>query len=75
MLKAVILSGGFGKRLKPFTDTIPKPMIPIKNVPILEWQINWLKSHGFDEFILCTGYKSEAIVESVSYTHLRAHET
>ena len=53
MLKAVILSGGFGKRLKPFTDTIPKPMIPIKNVPILEWQINWLKSHGFDEFILC----------------------
>lgn len=69
MLKAVILSGGFGKRLKPFTDTIPKPMIPIKNVPILEWQINWLKSHGFDEFILCTGYKSEAIVEYFGNGH------
>lgn len=62
-MKAVILSGGFGKRLRPFTDDIPKPMIPIKNVPILEWQINWLKLYGFNEFVLCTGYKSESIVE------------
>jgi Nucleoside-diphosphate-sugar pyrophosphorylase involved in lipopolysaccharide biosynthesis/translation initiation factor 2B, gamma/epsilon subunits (eIF-2Bgamma/eIF-2Bepsilon) len=39
-LKAIILAGGRGKRLRPITDYVPKSLIPIKNIPIIEWQIN-----------------------------------
>ncbi|MGN6614015.1 MAG: nucleotidyltransferase family protein [Candidatus Nitrosocosmicus sp.] len=41
-MKAVILAGGFGKRLKPLTDNRPKPMIEILDKPIIEWQIRYL---------------------------------
>jgi len=60
-LKAVILAGGKGKRLKPITDYIPKPLVPLKNTPILEWQIKYLKKFGIREIILCTGYKTKMI--------------
>ena len=62
-MKALILAGGMGKRLRPLTDNKPKPMIPISNKPILEWQIMWLKSHNIREVVFCTGYMSENITE------------
>ena len=62
-MKALILAGGMGKRLRPLTDNKPKPMISISNKPILEWQIMWLKSHNIREVVLCTGYMSENISE------------
>ena len=60
-MQAVILAGGRGKRLKPITDYIPKPLIPINNIPIIEWQIKYLKKFNIKEFIICTGYKTEQI--------------
>lgn len=60
-MKAVILSGGLGTRLKPFTEVIPKPLLPIGEKAILEVQIERLKSHGFDTVFLATNYKSEYI--------------
>ena len=60
-MKAIILAGGRGKRLKPITDYVPKPLIPLKNVPIIEWQIKYLKKFKVDEIIICTGYKTEMI--------------
>jgi len=60
-MKAIILAGGRGKRLRPITDYIPKPLIPIKNIPIIEWQLRYLKKFGIDEVIICTGYKQEMI--------------
>jgi len=60
-VKAIILAGGRGKRLKPITDYVPKPLIPLKNVPIIEWQIKYLKKFKVDEIIICTGYKTEMI--------------
>jgi NDP-sugar pyrophosphorylase family protein len=60
-LKAIILAGGRGKRLKPITDYVPKPLVPIKNVPIIEWQIKYLEKYGIKEVIICTGYKTEMI--------------
>lgn len=63
MLLAAILTGGFGKRLKPYTDEVPKSLIEICGKPILEWQIEWLKSHGFNEIVLLVGYKKEKIIE------------
>ena len=60
-MKAIILSGGKGERLKPITDYIPKPLIPINNVPILEWQIRYLKKFGINDIILSIGYKYDLI--------------
>jgi len=60
-LKAIILAGGRGKRLKPVTDYVPKPLVPIKNIPIIEWQIKYLKKFGIKEVIICTGYKADMI--------------
>jgi len=60
-MKAVILAGGLGTRLRPFTEIIPKPLLPIGEKAVLEIQIEHLKAHGFDEVILATNYKSEYI--------------
>lgn len=61
MLKAVILAGGRGIRLRPVTDIIPKPMIEIEGRPFLEHQINLLSKNGVTEILLCAGYLSEKI--------------
>lgn len=55
-MKAIILAGGKGARLKPFTDALPKPMLPIGAKPFLEVQISYLKKCDFDEVILAIGY-------------------
>ncbi len=58
---AVILSGGFGTRLKPFTGAIPKPLLPIGDKALLEIQIEQLKGYGFEDIVLATNYKSRYI--------------
>jgi len=60
-MNAIILAGGRGKRLKPVTDYVPKPLIPLCNIPIIEWQIRYLKKFGIKNIIICTGYKTEQI--------------
>ena len=60
-MKAIILAGGRGKRLRPITDYVPKPLIPIKNIPIIAWQIKYLKKFGISEIIVCSGYKTKMI--------------
>jgi len=60
-MKAIILSGGLGTRLKPFTEVIPKPLLPIGEKAVLEIQIEHLKNNGFDHIFLATNYKSEYI--------------
>ena len=60
-MKAIILAGGRGKRLGPITDYVPKPLIPIKNISIIEWQIKYLKKFGISEIIICSGYKTKMI--------------
>jgi len=57
----VILSGGLGTRLQPFTNIIPKPLLPIGEKAILEIQIESLKKYGFERVILATNYKSQYI--------------
>ncbi len=60
-MKAVILAGGEGKRLRPYTMSIAKPMVPILNKPILEYSINLLKAYGIKDILITTCYKSETI--------------
>jgi NDP-sugar pyrophosphorylase family protein len=64
-MKAVILAGGFGKRLKPLTDQRPKPMIEVLNIPIIEWQVRWLRKFGVKEFVVCVGYMREQIFNHI----------
>jgi glucose-1-phosphate thymidylyltransferase len=61
-LKAVILGGGQGKRLRPLTESLPKPLIHVAGKPIVVRQIEWLKSNGVEEFILSIGYLREKLV-------------
>ena len=65
-MKAVILAGGFGKRLKPLTDNRPKPMIEILDKPIIEWQIRHLAKNNIKEIIICVGYLKEQIIDYIS---------
>jgi len=69
-LKAIILAGGRGKRLRPITDYIPKPLVCIKNIPIIEWQIKYLKKYGVNEVIICTGYKTKMIENYLSMKNI-----
>lgn len=62
-LLGVILAGGFGKRLKPLTDRIPKNLIEINNKPIIQHQIEWLKSQGVKRFLILTGYLSQMMID------------
>ena len=61
IMKAVILAGGLGTRLKPFTEVIPKPLLPIGEKAVLEIQIEHLRKHGVTEVFLATNYKSNYI--------------
>lgn len=64
-MKAVILAGGFGKRLRPLTDQMPKPMIEVMGLPIIEWQVKWLSGFGIREFVICVGYMKEHIINHI----------
>ncbi len=61
--QAVILAGGMGTRLRPLTDKMPKPMVPVNGRPFLEYLIELLKNNGIKEIVLCTGYLHEKITE------------
>ena len=60
-MKAVILAGGEGTRLRPLTLQVPKPVVPIANVPFLGYQLNLLHRHGISEAILSLGYRPDKI--------------
>lgn len=60
-MKTIILAGGLGIRLRPLTETIPKPMVLLNNKPYLEYQIAYLKQFGFTDIVLMVGYLGEKI--------------
>jgi len=58
---AVVLAGGKGERLRPFTEDRPKPMVEIMGVPILGYQLQWLQGQGITDVVLACGYRHEVI--------------
>lgn len=58
---AVILCAGLGTRLRPLTDTVPKPMIPLLGKPMLEWNIEQFREHGVEEFFINLHYLPDVI--------------
>jgi NDP-sugar pyrophosphorylase family protein len=59
-MKAVVLVGGEGTRLRPVTLTTPKPLLPIANQAFIERQLEWLAGHGVDDVVLSLGFLSDA---------------
>ena len=62
-MQAIILAGGLGERLRPFTSDRPKTMVQIAGVPILAYQLAWLKAAGVDRFVISCGYRHDVIQE------------
>jgi NDP-sugar pyrophosphorylase family protein len=59
--RAVILAGGEGTRLRPYTTVLPKPLMPIGDRPVLDIVVRQLKHHGFERITIATGYLAELI--------------
>ncbi|BAA81303.1 putative sugar-phosphate nucleotidyl transferase [Aeropyrum pernix K1] len=62
---ALILAGGYGKRLRPLTEHKPKPLLEVAGKPVLVHQIEWLRYYGVEEFVLLVGYLKERIIEEM----------
>lgn len=81
-MKAVIMAGGFGTRLRPLTCNIPKPMVPVANAPILEHIVKLLKNHGITDLICILYFQPEIIQDyfedgsdfGVSISYITAQE-
>ena len=60
-VKAVIMAGGFGTRLRPLTNSVPKPMIPMANKPMMEHIVALLRHHGFEDLVNLLYFQPEVI--------------
>jgi NDP-sugar pyrophosphorylase family protein len=63
MKQAIILAGGKGERLRPYTDDRPKPMVPLMGSPLLQHTIKWMISHGLRRITICCGYLHQVIID------------
>src|ERR1700722_14951360 len=64
-MKAMILAAGAGTRLRPLTNTVPKPLCPIANVPLLHRTLLWLSGQGIREVAVNASYLAEEVVTSL----------
>jgi mannose-1-phosphate guanylyltransferase len=63
-VRAVVLVGGFGTRLRPLTDTIPKPLLPVGHRPMLELVLGNLARAGVEEAVLAMGFRPDAFFDA-----------
>jgi NDP-sugar pyrophosphorylase family protein len=64
-MKAVILAGGAGTRLRPLTYVMPKCLLPVGGMPLLEWTMKYLGTHGITDFVVCVAYLKRQIITTV----------
>src|SRR5882757_8152839 len=60
-MQAVILVGGEGTRLRPLTSTVPKPVVPLVDRPMMVYMLEWLNGHGIDDVIMSCGFKATKV--------------
>jgi mannose-1-phosphate guanylyltransferase len=60
-MQAVILVGGEGKRLRPLTSTVPKPVVPLVDRPFISFMLEWLREHGIDDVIMSCGFLATSV--------------
>ena len=59
VVKAMILAAGYGKRLRPLTDTLPKPMVPVNGKPLIQYHVERLAEAGIRELVINTAWLGE----------------
>jgi NDP-sugar pyrophosphorylase family protein len=64
-MKAVILVGGAGTRLRPLTYVTPKCLLPVGGMPLLEWTIKYLGTHDITEFVVCVAYLKRQVITTI----------
>ena len=64
-MKVFILAAGYGKRLRPLTEKLPKPLIKINNKPLIYWNLKKIKKAGFNDVVINTHYLSNKIIRSI----------
>lgn len=82
MKRAIVLAGGYGTRLRPYTTILPKPLMPVGDRPILDIVVRQLKAHGFTRITMATGHLAELIEAffgdgaryGIAIDYLREHE-
>ncbi|MGD0312772.1 MAG: sugar phosphate nucleotidyltransferase [Acidimicrobiales bacterium] len=60
-MQCVVLAGGFGRRMRPATDTLPKCLLAVFDRPFVDWQLEWLAAEGVDEVVFSIGYRGDLI--------------
>lgn len=60
-MQAIVLAGGKGERLRPFTADRPKAMVEVHGVPLLAYQLRWLREQGVDQVVIACGYRHEVL--------------
>jgi mannose-1-phosphate guanylyltransferase len=68
-LRALVLAGGEGTRLRPLTLSVPKPVMPLAGRPFLTFMLDWLGRHGVDRAILSCGFLSHAVEEVLGHEY------
>ena len=68
-MKVVLFCGGLGSRIREYSESIPKPMVPVGHQPIMCHVMQYYSQYGHDDFILCLGYKGEMIKQYFSDFH------
>ncbi len=58
---AIILSAGLGTRMRPLTNTMPKPLIPVRGVPLIDWCLNWLSDADISDVVINTSYLAQQL--------------
>ncbi len=71
-MQAIVLVGGEGTRLRPLTETVPKPALTLVDRPFLAYMIEWLAGHGVDEVVLACGFLPDVLREALSGEEERA---
>ena len=62
---AMTIVGGRGERLRPYTDNLPKPMVPINDRPLISYQLDWMRANGVTDVVFLTGYMEEKFREYI----------
>jgi N-acetyl-alpha-D-muramate 1-phosphate uridylyltransferase len=68
-LKAMILAAGRGERMRPFTDTLPKPLLEVRGKPLIEWHLERLAAAGIREVVINVSHLGELIMHALGDGH------
>ena len=65
VLQAVIIAGGRGERLRPFTDSAPKPLFPVGGIPFIDRLLKQISSFGIEDVVILLGYRADQVIDEV----------